>query len=279
MLKPFLNWTGGKKKLLPDLNKLKPENFNHYFEPFLGGGAFLFNLSPKNATVSDFNADLINTYCVVRDNIEELIELLKVHQENNEKDIPIFESKDKSSHYYYKVRAQEPTDKIERAARFIYLNKMCFNALYRVNKKNKFNVPIGSSNNPTIFDEDNLREVHTYLNENNIKILHRSFENIKNEVQKGDFVYFDPPYVPINKTSNFTSYTSDGFTYENQVELRDLFKELSDIGVYCMLSNSYTDIILDLYKDFNIHTVSVQRLQSAKASSRGKVKEVIITNY
>lgn len=224
-LKPFTKWTGGKRKLLPVLREKLPENYNRYFEPFIGGGALFFDIAPKEAVINDFNGELINSYIQIKNNPTQLIELLKGHQESNNKE------------YYLEVRSADRDERInsmndiERAARILYMLRVDFNGLYRVNSKNQFNVPYGKYKNPKIVDEESIYEISKYLNDNEILILNGDFEQAVQEAQEGDFVYFDPPYIPLNETSSFTSYTHEGFTYEDQVRLRDLVKELI-VAVY-----------------------------------------------
>lgn len=269
--KPFIKWAGGKRQLVKELLHHKPDQFNTYFEPFIGGGAFYFEIQPKAAYISDINPDLVNVYQVIKNNVEELIKDLKRYKYEEE--------------YFYKIRNLDRTKTyesytdIKRASRFIYLNKTCFNGLYRVNSKGYNNVPFGKYDNPKIIDAENLRLCSQALQ--NTAINAGSFLLMEHIAQTGDFVYFDPPYVPISKTSYFTSYSKDGFGKEQQLELRDLFNRLTSRGVYCMLSNSYTDDVLEMYKDYSdkIHTVSATRIINCKSEKRGKIKEVIITNY
>ena len=273
VLQPFTKWTGGKRQLLPVIRELMPKTYNRYFEPFVGGGALFFDLAPKDAVINDFNAELINCYQQIKDNPQELIEILKVHQEYNSKE------------YYLDLRSADRDERIDmmsevqRAARILYMLRVDFNGLYRVNSKNQFNVPYGSYKNPKIVDENLVSAISTYLNNNQIEIKKGDFEKAVLDVQSGDFVYFDPPYIPLSETSTFTSYTHEGFSYDDQVRLRDTFKKLSDIGAYVMLSNSSSFLVEELYRDFNIHYVEATRTNGAKSSSRGKISEIIVTNY
>lgn len=272
-LQPFTKWTGGKRQLLPVIRELMPKKYNRYFEPFVGGGALFFDLAPKHAVINDFNAELINCYQQIKDNPQELIEILKVHQEYNSKE------------YYLDLRSADRDERIDmmsevqRAARILYMLRVDFNGLYRVNSKNQFNVPYGRYKNPKIVDENLVSAISTYLNNNQIEIKKGDFEKAVLDVQPGDFVYFDPPYIPLSETSAFTSYTHEGFSYDNQVRLRDTFKKLSDTGAYVMLSNSSSFLVEELYRDFNIHYVEATRTNGAKSSSRGKISEIIVTNY
>lgn len=272
-LQPFTKWTGGKRQLLPVIKSLMPDNYNSYFEPFIGGGAVFFELIPKKAIINDFNSELINCYRQIKDNPQKLIELLVEHQKNNSKD------------YYLELRSVDRDNRIhamsdtERAARIMYMLRVDFNGLYRVNSKNQFNVPYGRYKNPKIVDSDLILSISQYLNKNNIEILTGDFEKAVEDVGDGDFVYFDPPYIPLSETSAFTSYTHEGFSYEEQVRLRDVFRKLDKKGAYVMLSNSSSPLVEELYKGFNIHKVEATRTNGAKASSRGKISEFIVTNY
>ena len=272
-LQPFTKWTGGKRQLLGELRSYMPETFGRYFEPFVGGGALFFDLAPEKAVINDFNEELINAYRQIKNNPAELINLLIKHKENNSKD------------YYLELRSADRDGRIsrmtgvERAARILYMLRVDFNGLYRVNSKNQFNVPYGRYKNPKIVDVDLLYQIRDYLNENDVEILQTDFAEAVKDAQTGDFVYFDPPYIPLNETSSFTSYTHEGFSYEEQVRLRNTFKELTERGVYAMLSNSSSPLVEELYKDFNIYFVEAQRTNGAKSSSRGKISEIIVTNY
>lgn len=272
-LQPFTKWTGGKRQLLPVIRELMPKTYNRYFEPFVGGGALFFDLAPKDAVINDFNTELINCYQQIKENPQELIEILKVHQEYNSKE------------YYLDLRSADRDERIDmmsevqRAARILYMLRVDFNGLYRVNSKNQFNVPYGRYKNPKIVDENLVSAISTYLNNNQIEIKKGDFEKAVLDVQPGDFVYFDPPYIPLSETSAFTSYTHEGFSYDDQVRLRDTFKKLSDTGAYVMLSNSSSFLVEELYRDFNIHYVEATRTNGAKSSSRGKISEIIVTNY
>lgn len=272
-LQPFTKWTGGKRQLLPVIRELIPKTYNRYFEPFVGGGALFFDLAPKDAVINDFNAELINCYQQIKDNPQELIEILKVHQEYNSKE------------YYLDLRSADRDERIDmmsevqRAARILYMLRVNFNGLYRVNSKNQFNVPYGRYKNPKIVDEELISAISVYINNNQLEIKVGDFEKAVVDVRTGDFVYFDPPYIPLSETSAFTSYTHEGFSFADQVRLRDAFKRLSDTGAYVMLSNSSSALVEELYKDFNIHYVEATRTNGAKSSSRGKISEIIVTNY
>lgn len=252
-----------------ELLQNKPCSFNRYFEPFIGAGALFFELQLDNAYISDTNEELINLYNVVKDNAYELITDLNKHEISKE--------------YFLKIRNIDRSEKyeklsnIERASRFIYLNKTCFNGLYRVNSKGYFNVPYGHYKNPNMFDKDNIINCSTLLKKIEIKCA--DFSTILTTVQKGDFVYFDPPYVPLSETSNFTSYTKDGFNTGMQYKLRDMCDALDSMGVLFMLSNSDTKLVTNLYANYEIKKVFVSRQINANGCGRGKITEVLIRNY
>ncbi len=273
--KPFVKWVGGKRQLLKQFRELglyPPEEFNPmtstYHEPFVGGGAVFFDLLPKNAKLSDLNSELVIAYNVIKSNVDELIESLQKHIYDKE--------------YYLKVRAEKVEDlsEIEVASRFIFLNRTGFNGLYRVNKSGQFNVPFGRYSNPIICDEDNLRRVSDALRDT--IITHQDYKNVLKTAQNGDFIYFDPPYYPISATSSFTSYTAEGFLEKEQAELRDTFVRLHERGCFVMLSNSDTPLINKLYSGLNgitINKITAGRAINSKGTGRGKITEVLITNY
>ncbi len=264
--RPFLKWAGGKSRLIQQYIPYLPKNYKTYYEPFLGGGAVFFYLQPPTAILTDINAELITTYCCVRDQVEELICLLKEHKKRHNRD------------YYYYVRANPGHTDLEQAARLIYLNKTCFNGLYRVNSQGKFNVPLGRYENPKICHENLLRSASAALASAEIK--HADFVDVLNHRSSSDdFVYFDPPYYPVSQTSNFTSYSSYCFDEIQQIQLRDVFAKLAERGVKVMLSNSDCQFIHQLYSDFNIHTVLAARAINSNAKKRGKITEVLVTSY
>lgn len=265
---PFVKWAGGKRQLIKVLINNLPPSFNRYIEPFVGGGALLFEVLPHKAIINDINTELINAYRVIRDNIDALIENLKKHKNEEE--------------YYYKIRSLDPEklSAVERASRFIYLNKTCFNGLYRENSKGKFNVPFGRHKNPKILDEENLRAVSEYLNTAEISILNLDYKEVCKLAEKGDFVYLDPPYYPISKSSSFTKYHKLNFTERDQIELAKVFRELDRKGCYVMLSNSNTEFIRELYKEYDIWEISANRFINCKGDKREKANvEVLIKNY
>jgi DNA adenine methylase len=273
--KPFVKWVGGKRQLLRqfrDMGLYPPDAFNPltntYFEPFVGGGAVFFDLLPKKAELSDLNNELVTTYNVIKNDVDGLIKSLKKHKYAKE--------------YYLEVRAKDPKmlSDLDIASRFIFLNRTCFNGMYRVNSKGGFNVPFGKYTNPMICDEENLHKVSKALQK--VTIQNQDYKAILKKAKKGDFVYFDPPYYPVSKTASFTSYTANSFLDKEQTELRDTFVELNKRGCFVMLSNSDTPFINKIYsgiKDVKVSKVSAGRAINSNAAKRGKVSEVLVTNY
>lgn len=269
--KPILKWAGGKRQILPILIKNIPDKFNTYYEPFTGGAALLISLYSLNkinrAVISDTNGDLYNLYKIIRDNPQQLIFELNDLKFKNDKD------------NYYKARElfNANHNPLERAALLIYLNRHGYNGLYRVNSKNEFNVPFGKYNNPRM----PIPEKITFLSKlfQSCIILNSDFEVAVKDVVKGDFVYFDPPYMPLSKTSSFTGYTHSGFDEEEQHRLARLFKELTDKGVFVMESNSSTEFIKELYNDYELLEVDARRNINSVGTKRNVIKELIITNY
>jgi DNA adenine methylase len=267
--KPFVKWVGGKTQLLSELTSRIPSNFSRYFEPFMGGGALFFHLQPEHSTLIDINEELTLAYRVIKLKTEELIADLKRH---------IYEKE-----YYYQIRNVDRTDEyklwsdVQKASRLIYLNKSCFNGLYRVNSKGEFNTPMGSYKNPKIVNEINLRACSQALQK--AQIVNASFLEVEEKMNSDDFVYFDPPYAPLNATSNFTGYSQKGFDDQMQLDLRDLCDRLHARGIRFMVSNSNAPLILDLYDHYKIELVYANRAINSKANKRGKIPEVIVTNY
>ncbi|MDE3022704.1 MAG: DNA adenine methylase [Pseudomonadota bacterium] len=267
--RPFIKWAGGKRQLLPVLQNAMPVTYTgRYFEPFIGGGALFFALQPHRATISDTNTELINAYQVIRDELHALLDRLKQHLNNAD--------------YFYAIRACNVSQltPLERASRFIFLNKTCFNGLHRVNSKGLFNVPFGRYTNPSIVDENNLRAVSHYLNNADIQIKCQDYQSVLDLANAGDFVYFDPPYAPLSKTASFAGYAQRGFGLKDQTELADVFTRLTAKGVAAMLSNSNTPVIHELYQGFSIQTVHATRTINSNGAKRGKAaNEVLVTNY
>ena len=272
LLSPILKWVGGKRQLLSEIIPLIDESCDNYVEPFIGGGAVLFRLQPKKAIINDYNTELINVYRTVRDDLDALVALLKEHEKYN------------SSDYYYEVRALDRTpdfDKMsnsEKAARIIYLNKTCYNGLYRVNSLGQFNSPYGKYKNPNIVNEVVLRAISKYLNRNEISIRSGDYKDVLNDIEKNSFVYLDPPYMPISSSSSFTGYTEGGFGYDKQVELKEECDKLNSKGVHFLQSNSDCEEIRELYKAYRIKVVKAKRAINSDAKKRGQINEVLIYN-
>ena len=271
---PFVKWAGGKTQLLDAIQAHLPEQFNRYFEPFVGGGALLFKLQPDAFSINDMNSELISAYqCFQNDELfHALIKELEKHEKNH------------SEEYYYKVREMDKDSlsnlmNYEKAARMIYLNKACFNGLYRVNSKGHFNVPSGKKKIVHCFDRKNFENLRLFFKQKKQVITSLDFEKAVRNAKARDFVYFDPPYDTLEAKDPFTPYNKKDFGKDEQVRLAKVFKELSDKGVYVMLSNHNTKFINELYKDFHINIVPAKRMINSKASGRGKIEEVLITNY
>ena len=267
--KPFIKWAGGKRQIIKELTDSLPKNYNRYFEPFIGGGALFFAIRPKNAYISDINPELINLYNTVKNNTHSLIKDL-LRYKNTETEFYRIRNLDRTPDY-------KNLTNIEKAGRFIYLNKTCYNGLYRTNSKGQFNAPYGFYKNPNIIDEQNLKICSELLKETEIGLS--DFSNIENKIKTHDFVYFDPPYIPINKTSSFTKYYKDDFNTGSQIKLKELCDRLNKKNIYFMLSNSYNETALNLYKEYNIKKINAIRAINCKADKRGTINELIITNY
>lgn len=272
LVSPILKWAGGKKQLLPEIEMFLPDKISTYYEPFLGGASVLFFIQPKIAYINDYNSDLINVYDCVKNNLDELLESLKKHKN--------------SSDYFYKIRELDRKSSVfskltnvEKASRFIFLNKTCYNGLFRVNKAGEFNTPFGYYKAPNIVNETTLRAVNLYLNENDIKYSSLDFEEFLKNVKKNSFVYLDPPYDPVSISSNFTGYTNLGFDKKEQIRLKNVCDELDKKHVKFLLSNSATDFIKDLYSNYNISIIKAKRSINSNANLRGNVDEVLIRNY
>lgn len=274
LVKPILKWVGGKRQLLDEIDQRFPKKISYYVEPFVGGGAVLFDKQPQHARINDYNEELINVYRVVRDNPNELIKELAVHEKKNEQ---------LGSEWFYHVRGLDRESKfselsnVEKAARIIYLNKTCFNGLFRVNSAGQLNVPYGRYKNPNIVNEVGIRALHKYFSEADIDMRQGDFAECLKDLPKGTFVYLDPPYMPITATSAFTGYTQKGFGYDEQVRLRDECIKLREQGIQFLQSNSDCEEIRELYKDFKIETVVAKRSINSRGDRRGAVNEVLIS--
>lgn len=274
---PVVKWVGGKRQILHEITKYIPEHFSTYYEPFVGGGAVLFKLQPKKAVINDINGELINVYEVIRDNVEELIKTLKeMDKYKHDKD------------HFLRIRELDRDKKkyneltsIERAARVIFLNKTCYNGLFRVNSAGEFNVPFGNYKNPNVVNEITLRAVSNYFNQANIKITCNDFANVLKKARKGAFVYLDPPYDPVSDTSSFTGYDKGGFDQNEQIRLKKVCDNLHSKGINFLLSNSATDFIKDLYNEphYQIEIIQAKRAINSKANKRGEIDEVLVRNF
>lgn len=271
-VQPVLKWAGGKRQLIPKILKhITAQSFKTYYEPFLGGGAVFFHLKPVKAVVNDLNAELINVYTVIKNSVEELIAELVKHR--NEKD------------YFYQVREMDRNGElkkmsdVQRAARIIFLNKTCYNGLFRVNSRGEFNTPFGKYKNPNIVNAKVLRAVSDYLNESNITLLNVDFEEAVRGVDKDSFVYFDPPYFPVSGSSSFTGYTFGGFNMEEQLRLKKACDMLNKKGVRFLLSNSAVSFNFDIYNEYKIEIVEAVRNINSVAGKRGEINEILVRNF
>ena len=294
-IRPFVKWAGGKGSLIPQLNNFYPYELKNgiierYIEPFVGGGAVLIDILQKydvqEAYAFDINIDLINSYNVIKNNVEDLITNLKqmeteyLQLEQEERKNYFYNKRDEYNNY----RLEGIEQNIQRAAQFIYLNRTCFNGLYRVNKAGKFNVPMGNYKNPTICDEENLRNLSELIQ--NVQFQYGDYRRSMEYVIENTFVYFDPPYRPLNVTSGFTSYTKEDFNEDNQRELAEFYRELNEQNAKLMLSNSNPkntnkeDTFFDnIYQGFNIDEIYASRMINANSKGRGKISEILVTNY
>lgn len=274
LVAPVLKWVGGKRQLLDQILPLIPKKVGTYFEPFLGGGAVLFGYAPSKAIVNDSNKELINVYQTIKNNPEALISKLNEHKERNNEE------------YFYQIRsidrnetAYSKLSDIERAARIIYLNKTCYNGLFRVNSSGEFNSPWGRYKNPNITCETTIRALNNYLLEKNITILTGGYSKAIDKITKNDFVYFDPPYMPISNSSSFTGYTSSGFGIEEQKKLKALCDYLDSQKIKFLLSNSSCPFIKELYSNYRTKNVEAKRMINSNSEKRGEINEVLIYNY
>ncbi len=272
LVTPFVKWVGGKRQLINEIHKQLPKNFSRYYEPFVGGGALLFYLQPQKAVINDSNAELINLYEVIKKAPDELIEDLKKHKNEEE--------------YFYKIRSLDrdkdfyrELNNVQKASRIIYLNKTCYNGLFRVNSAGEFNAPFGRYKNPNIVNEVTIKAVSAYFVKNDIRILNKDYKKALANIRKGAFVYFDPPYDPISDSASFTGYTKGGFDRDEQERLKSVCDWLDRKGVKFLLSNSATDFILNLYTDYSVEIVYATRAVNSKADKRGKIAEVLVRNY
>ena len=270
-LNPFIKWAGGKTQLIDEIRLRLPRDIKRYFEPFVGGGAVLFSLKHKKAFINDINSQLINTYNSIKNEADKLISLVKT-----------FDSVRCDNEYYlflknvYNKKVSDNIFDVELASLFFFFFQHCFNGLYRVNASGLFNVPYNNKTGINSIDEDNIRNISKYLR--NVDISNLDFEEFCKRVRKGDFVYFDSPYIPVSETSYFTSYTKTGFSLDDHKRLAKLFNTLDKKGVYLMLSNNDVELVYELYHDYNIDIIDVKRNINSKADKRTG-REVIITNY
>ncbi len=276
LVSPVVKWVGGKRQLLKDIEPHLPEEVRNgkadYYEPFIGGGAVFFHLQPKRAVINDNNEELVNLYRVIKDYPSELVEDLKKHSNEEE--------------YFYEIRGLDrdretflKLNDVERASRIIFLNKTCYNGLFRVNSAGEFNTPFGRYRNPNIVNEITIRAIHNYFVNNDVTILNTDFESALENINQGSFVYFDPPYDPVSDSANFTGYTKGGFGREEQKRLKNVCDILSDKGVKFLLSNSATDFIRELYSDYHVGTIKAGRAVNSRTDRRGAVEEVLVRNY
>ena len=269
---PVVKWVGGKRQILDQIMKHVPKEVSTYYEPFLGGGAVLFELQPRKAVVNDVNSELVNLYQVIRDNVEELIEDLNRYKNEEE--------------CFYRIRELDRDKEIydsltptQRASRVIYLNKTCYNGLFRVNKAGEFNTPFGYYKNPNIVNDITLRAVSSYFNHAQITFTCQDFEEVVKKARKGSFVYLDPPYDPVSDTASFTGYDKGGFDRDEQIRLKKVCDKLNGKGIKFLLSNSATDFIKDLYREYKIEIIQAKRAINSKGDRRGEIDEVLVMNF
>ena len=271
-IKPILKWVGGKRQLLSEIMPLIQKDCSIYVEPFIGGGAIFFELQPTKAIINDYNSELINLYSVIKNKPTKLIEeLKKLETKNNKEDFYEIRNLDRNDNWNTKSN-------VEKAARTIYLNKTCFNGLYRVNSKGYFNTPFGFYKNPNICNEKLILDISKYLNENDITLMCGDYKEALKNLPESAFVYLDPPYMPISKTSSFTSYTDAEFEWKQQLELKEECDKLQKQGIKFIQSNSDCPEIRELYKDYEIKTVYAKRNINSKGNARGEITEVLILN-
>ena len=272
LVAPVVKWVGGKRQIIDQISQYVPKNISTYYEPFFGGGAVLFELQPKKAVINDINKELINLYEVIKNNMEDLIEDLKSHKNDEE--------------YFYYIRELD-RDKtsynsltpIQKASRIIFLNKTCYNGLFRVNKSGEFNAPFGRYKNPNIVNEITIRAVSNYFKKADITFMSKDFAEVLKGARKGAFVYLDPPYDPVSDTASFTGYDKGGFNREEQIRLKTVCDKLNEKGIRFLLSNSATDFIKDLYADYRIEIVKAKRAINSNGDKRGEIDEVLVMNF
>ena len=273
-IKPILKWVGGKRQLLAEIEQRLPDKIDYYVEPFVGGGAVLFDIQPRHARINDYNKELINVYRTIGDNPDELIKELVIHEENNERF---------GSEWFYYVRGLDrqsdfnELSNVEKAARTIYINKTCFNGLFRVNSTGQFNVSYGRYKRPNIVNEAVIRALHNYFNDADIDIRRGDFTECLKDLPTGTFIYLDPPYMPITVTSSFTAYTDKGFGFDEQTRLRNECIKLREQGIHFLQSNSDCEEIRELYRDFTVEIVRARRSINSRGNKRGAVNEVLIS--
>ncbi len=263
--RPFVKWAGGKRKLIETILDAAPKSFERYLEPFVGGGALALALGHHSMLLNDANTELINAYIVIRRNLNTLLLQLDEHQKNH------------SEEYFYVIRSQNPTvlNPVEQAARFIYLNKTCFNGLYRVNRRGEFNVPFGRYKDPILYDLENLKAISHVLR--NVELFSEDYQSfLKQHAQPGDFIYLDPPYSPISQYSDFKRYTKEQFRENDQQVLAQMYNDLIALGAYPVLSNSYSELTLDLYKQHEIQIVYVGRSINHEGTGRSPIREILV---
>jgi DNA adenine methylase len=273
LVSPFLKWVGGKRQVMPAIEQHLPKGIKSkvYIEPFIGGGAVLFHLQPEKAIVNDFNSELVNVYKVIKNDLESLILDLQKHK--NE------------SGYFYEIRSVDRSNEfknltdVERASRIIYLNKTCFNGLYRVNSSGEFNSPFGKYKNPNIVNEPTLRAVSHYLNSKNIQLRNVDYADVLQEADENSFVYLDPPYYPVSESSDFTGYVKGGWGIHDQIRLREACDQLTQRRIKFLQSNSSVDFIKEQYANYNIHIIKANRAINSDGEKRGEIEEVLIKNY
>lgn len=272
MVSPVLKWVGGKRQLISALTGLLPSRIHSYCEPFVGGGALLFSLQPSEAWLNDINHELITIYEVIKNDVEALIKELEKHK-NEEHYFYTIRNWDRDKTYYSQLSP------VQRAARVLYLNKTCYNGLFRVNSAGEFNTPFGHYKNPNIVNASTLKAVHAYFHTARIQFSSVDYADVLDHLDKNTFVYLDPPYDPVSDTANFTGYAKGGFDKSEQLRLRDFCHELNRRKIRFMLSNSATDFIRSMYAEYNLTTIQARRAINSVASKRGEVDEIVVRNY